>query len=92
MIKSFKHKGLRQLFENGTTSGVQTQDVDRILDRLTAIDTATDITELNIPTFKLHPLKGNREGYWSITVRANWRITFKFVNSDAYIVNYEDYH
>nr|AGE11270.1 HigB [Citrobacter freundii] len=92
MIKSFKHKGLKLLFEKGVTSGVPAQDVDRINDRLQAIDTATEIGELNRQIYKLHPLKGDREGYWSITVRANWRITFQFINGDAYILNYEDYH
>lgn len=92
MIKSFRHKGLKQLFEKGITSGVQAQDAARINDRLQAIDTANDISELNRPVYKLHPLKGDREGYWSITVRANWRITFQFINGDAYILNYEDYH
>ncbi|EAB8175380.1 TPA: type II toxin-antitoxin system RelE/ParE family toxin [Escherichia coli] len=92
MIKSFKHKGLKLLFEKGVTSGIPAQDADRINDRLQAIDTAKDIAELNRPIYKLHPLKGDREGYWSITVRANWRITFQFINGDAYILNYEDYH
>lgn len=92
MIKSFRHKGLKQLFEKGITSGVPAQDVDRINDRLQAIDTATEISELNRKIYKLHQLKGDREGYWSITVRANWRITFQFINGDAYVLNYEDYH
>ncbi|CAQ84252.1 MULTISPECIES: type II toxin-antitoxin system RelE/ParE family toxin [Photorhabdus] len=92
MIKSFKHKGLKQLFEKGITSGVLAQDAERINDRLQAIDAANEIGELNRQIYKLHPLKGDREGYWSITVRANWRITFQFINGDAYILNYEDYH
>lgn len=92
MIKSFKHKGLKQLFEKGVTSGVIAKDVERINDRLQSIDIAKDISELNRQIYKLHKLKGDREGYWSITVRANWRITFQFINGDAYILNYEDYH
>lgn len=92
MIKSFKHKGLKQLFEKGVTAGIPAQDADRINDRLQAIDNANEIGELNRPVYKLHSLKGDREGYWSITVRANWRITFQFINGDAYILNYEDYH
>ena len=92
MIKSFKHKGLKQLFEKGIVSGIPAQDAERINDRLQAIDTANEIAELNRQIYKLHPLKGEREGYWSITVRANWRITFQFSNGDAYILNYEDYH
>lgn len=92
MIKSFKHKGLKQLFEKGVTSGVLAQDAERINDRLQVIDIAKDISELNRKIYKHHKLKGDREGYWSITVRANWRITFQFINGDAYILNYEDYH
>ncbi len=92
MIKSFKHKGLKQLFEKWIVSGIPAQDAGRINDRLQAIDTANEIGELNRQIYKLHPLKGEREGYWSITVRANWRITFQFINGDAYILNYEDYH
>lgn len=92
MIKSFKHKGLKQLFENGTISGIPAQDAVRINDRLQAIDSATMIEDLNIHIYKLHPLRGDRVGIWSITVRANWRITFEFRNGDAYILNLEDYH
>ncbi|HAZ74882.1 MAG TPA: Killer protein, partial [Enterobacteriaceae bacterium] len=69
MIKSFKHKGLKQLFEKGIVSGIPAQDAERINDRLQAIDTANEIGELNRQIYKLHPLKGEREGYWSITVR-----------------------
>ncbi|EJG7681392.1 type II toxin-antitoxin system RelE/ParE family toxin [Salmonella enterica] len=92
MIKLFRHKGLKQLFEKGITSGVPAQDAERINDRLQAIDAANEISELNRQIYKLHPLKGDREGCWSVTVRANWRITFQFINGDAYILNYEDYH
>ncbi|EBP9405898.1 Killer protein, partial [Salmonella enterica] len=62
MIKSFKHKGLKQLFEKGITSGVPAQDAERINDRLQAIDVANEIGELNRQIYKLHPLKGEREG------------------------------
>ncbi|EKK3318915.1 type II toxin-antitoxin system RelE/ParE family toxin [Salmonella enterica] len=92
MIKSFRHKGLKQLFEKGITSGVPAQDAERINDRLQVIDAANEISELNRQIYKLPPLKGDREGYWSVTVRANWRITFQFINGDDYILNYEDYH
>jgi len=64
MIKSFKHKGLKQLFENGIVSGIPAQDAERINDRLQAIHTANEIGELNRQIYKLHPLKGEREGYW----------------------------
>lgn len=76
MIKSFKHKGLKQLFEKGITSGVPAQDAERINDRLQAIDVANEIGELNRQIYKLHPLKGEREGYWSITVRVTGALLF----------------
>lgn len=92
MIKSFKHKGLKQLFEKGILSGVSPKDASHINDRLQAIDSANFIDDLDIFTFNLHQLKGERVNIWSITVRANWRITFEFINGDAYILNLEDYH
>lgn len=60
--------------------------------QLAAIDTATCIDDIDLPGYRLHPLKGEREGIWSVTVSGNWRITFKFNNGDAFILNYEDYH
>lgn len=71
MIRSFKHKGLTRLFEKGVVSGLSTQDVARINDRLQAIDAANMIEDLSIHADKLHPLKGDRSGVGSITVRAN---------------------
>ncbi len=60
--------------------------------QLAALDTAVSIEDLNIPGYRLHPLKGTRKGTWSITVNGNWRVTFEFTNGSAFIVNYEDYH
>lgn len=60
--------------------------------QLAALDTAISIEDMNIPGYRLHPLKGDRKGSWSITVNGNWRITFEFTDGNAYIVNYEDYH
>lgn len=60
--------------------------------QLTAIDTAQEIEDINLLGFNLHPLKGNRDGIWSISVNGNWRIIFEFVDGNAYIINYEDYH
>lgn len=65
---------------------------DRIQEVLTALDTAFDVEPLDRPSFRLHPLTGNRRGEWSVTVRANWRIVFRFENGSAYDVNFEDYH
>lgn len=60
--------------------------------QLAAIDTAFGISDINVPGFNLHQLKGSREGIWSITVNGNWRVTFEFKDGNAYILNYEDYH
>ncbi|GAA3936722.1 type II toxin-antitoxin system RelE/ParE family toxin [Litoribacillus peritrichatus] len=92
MIKSFKHKGLKKYFETGSTSGIQAKHQNKLRMQLAAIDTAQEIDDINLPGFKLHPLKGNRDGIWSITVNGNWRITFEFIDGNAYILNYEDYH
>jgi len=92
MIRSFKHKGLEKFFLTGVTKGIQVNHVKKLRMQLLALDTAISIDDIDIAGFKLHQLLGNRKGIWSITVSGNWRITFKFVEDHAYIVNYEDYH
>ena len=92
MIKSFKHKGLKKFFETGSTAGIQPGHSKRIRMQLAAIDTAQVIDDINLPGFQLHPLKGHKQGLWSISVSGNWRITFEFVDGNAYFLNYEDYH
>lgn len=92
MIKSFKHKGLRQYFENGSTAGIMPQHAKKLKVQLAVLNQADKVSDLDLPGYKLHPLKGDRDGIWSITVNGNWRMTFEFHDGDAYIVNYEDYH
>ncbi len=92
MIKSFRHKGLRRLFETGSTSGVQTGQVKRLRMQLAALDTAKVIGDMDVPGFRLHRLKGVMQTRWSISVNGNWRITFEFKDGNAYILDYEDYH
>jgi proteic killer suppression protein len=92
MIKSFKHKGLEKFFETGSTAGIQTKHERKLRMQLAAIDTATVIDDIDLPGYKLHSLRGDRSGIWSITVNGNWRVTFEFVDGNAYILNYEDYH
>ena len=92
MIKSFKHKGLRRFFETGTLAGIQASHANRLRMQLAALDTAQTIDDMDVPGFRLHPLKSDRISLWAITVNGNWRITFEFIEGDAYIVNYEDYH
>ena len=92
MIKSFRHKGLRRLFEAGNPSGVQPIHAKRLRMQLAALDTARAIEDMDIPGFRLHPLKGELQGRWSITVNGNWRVTFEFKDGNAYVLDYEDYH
>lgn len=88
MIKSFKHKGLRKFFETSSTSGIQPKHATKLRTQLLLLDSAKKPQELNIPSWRLHPLTGNLQGYWSITVNGNWRITFRFEGENAYIVDY----
>lgn len=92
MIKSFKHKGLEKFYNTGTKKGIQATHAAKLRMQLAALDTANCIEDLDIPGYRLHPLKGNRKALWSITVNGNWRITFEFEAGHVYIVNYEDYH
>jgi toxin HigB-1 len=92
MIKTFKHKGLRKFFEASSVSGIQPKHKRKLRVRLTALDTATCIEDMDLPGFSLHPLKGDRQGFWAIAVSKNWRIVFKFQDGNAFIVDYEDYH
>jgi toxin HigB-1 len=92
MIKSFRHKGLRRLFESGITSGIRADHARRLRLQLAALDTAQAIEDMDIPGFRLHPLQGRMRGRWSITVNGNWRLTFEFRDGNAYVLDYEDYH
>ena len=94
MIKSFKHKGLEKFYETGSIKGVQSIHQRKLSHILNALDNAYRIEDLNLPGFKLHQLKGDLNNQWSITVQANWRITFEFDKkiSDVYIIDYQDYH
>ncbi|MEZ5660656.1 MAG: type II toxin-antitoxin system RelE/ParE family toxin [Burkholderiaceae bacterium] len=92
MIKSFRHKNLRRFFETGRVSGIQPAHAARLRIQLAALDTASVIDDMDLPGFRLHPLKGAMKGRWSISVSGNWRLTFEFQDGDAHILDYEDYH
>ena len=92
MIKSFSHKGLKRFFHVGNKSGIITQCAKRLRLILSNPDQAEEIDDMDLPGLELHELKGNRKGIWSVKVSGNWRITFRFVDSNAEIVHYEDYH
>ena len=92
MITSFRHKGLLKYFESGSLAGIQPAHANRLKMQLAALDTAQTIEDMDIPGFRLHPLKGSERGRWSIWVNGNWRITFEFENGNAFVLDYEDYH
>lgn len=92
MIKSFKHRGLERLFLEKDASGVPPHHAERIRNRLIVLDSAEMVEHLNLPGWRLHRLEGKKKSLFSIRVTGNWRITFEFIDGDAYIVNYEDYH
>lgn len=92
MIKSFKHKGLESFFYSGSKKGIKPEHaskLERILDRLNA---SGDLRDMNYPGSNLHALSSDRNGQYSVRVLGNWRVIFEFVNGDAYIVDYDDYH
>jgi len=92
MIQSFRHKGLRKFFESGSAAGIQSHHAQRLRMLLVALDTALNIEDMNVPGFRLHPLKGSERGRWSVWVNGNWRVTFAFKDGHAHVLNYEDYH
>ena len=92
MIRSIRHKGLARLYTAGSAAGVQATHTKRLRFQLAALDTAQSIDDLDVPGFRLHPLKGKLKGRWSISVNGNWRLTFEFTDGNVYVLDYEDYH
>lgn len=92
MIVSFRHKGLQDLYEQDSVKGVQAAQGPKLRRILSALDIAQGPKDLNIPGFRLHPLSGKLEHHWSIWVTGNWKVTFRFLDSDVELVDYQDYH
>lgn len=92
MIIGFKHKGLERFYRSGNTKGIQADHTKRLRLILSNMDQAETPKNMDLPGLKLHELKGSRQNIWSVSVSGNWRVTFKFNDRDAEIVNYEDYH
>jgi proteic killer suppression protein len=93
VIVSFRHKGLERLYRGGSKKGVQAAHVPKLLRILSLLDVAQSPDDLAIPSFRTHhPLKGDLAGHWSIWVNGNWRITFRFIETDVELVDYQDYH
>ncbi|MBI5847302.1 MAG: type II toxin-antitoxin system RelE/ParE family toxin [Nitrospirae bacterium] len=92
MIVSFSHKGLERFFQTGSTAGIQAIHANRLKSILAVLEAADSVECMSLPSLKLHRLKGQQRDIWSVTVQANWRVTFRFTGGNAEIVNYEDYH
>jgi proteic killer suppression protein len=92
VIRSFKHRGLKRLYERGDRGGVRPDLLDTVERILSVLDAAVTPQALDLPRYRLHPLKGDLKGWWSVTVRANWRIIFRFAGTDAFDVELTDYH
>jgi proteic killer suppression protein len=92
VIQSFRHKGLKRFYETGSAAGIQPKHASRLRMLLAALDSSQSIDDMNVPGFRLHPLKGAEKGRWSVWVNGNWRLTFEFRDGQAYVLDYEDYH
>jgi toxin HigB-1 len=92
MIKSFRHKGLEDFFRTGSKAGIQPAHAGKLRRILGVLDQARGPLQMNLPGFKLHPLGGDLEGFWSVWVNGNRRVIFRFEGEDAELVDYLDYH
>ena len=92
MIESFRHKGLKLFFNEDDSRKLPPELAERIREILTALDAATTLEALNRPSLKLHPLKGDLKAFLAVTVRANWRIVFRFKGENVHDVDFLDYH
>lgn len=92
MIRTFRHKGLRRLFEDNDARGVRADHTDKLLRVLARLHAARTVVDMDLPGYRLHPLKGELKGFYAVTVQANWRVIFRFIDGDAQDVDYLDYH
>jgi proteic killer suppression protein len=92
MIRSIRHKGLKRLHEDDDPRSVMAEHEVKLRDILARLDAARAVADMDLPGFRLHPLKGALKGFWAVTVRANWRVIFHFADHDAFDVDYVDYH
>jgi toxin HigB-1 len=91
LIKTIRHKGLKRLFEEDDARSVNPEHADELRDILATLHAAATVAHMNQPKLRLHPLKGQMKGFWAVTVRANWRVIFRF-DDGATDVDYIDYH
>jgi proteic killer suppression protein len=92
MIRGIRHKGLKRLYDQDDPRGVRAEHAEKLRDILARLDASRSVSDLDLPGFRLHPLKGQLKGYWAVTVRSNWRVIFRFDGPDAVDIDYADYH
>ncbi len=92
MIRSFKHRGLKALYEGRTAKRVSPEHVEKLRDILGVLEGSPGPTDMDLPGFRLHRLKGQQKGHWAVSVSGNWRVTFRFDDGHAVDVDYVDYH
>jgi proteic killer suppression protein len=92
VIRSIRHKGLKRLHADDDPRGVMREHTTRLRDILARLDAASTLADMDVPGFRLHPLKGHFKSCWAVTVRANWRVIFRLTEGDALDVDYVDYH
>jgi len=92
VIQDFRHKGLRQFFETGSTAGIQAPLARKLRLQLAALHSATQIEDMDLPGYRLHLIKGPDKCRWSIWVNGNWRLTFAFRDGHVFDLDFEDYH
>ncbi len=92
VIRSFRHKGLQALYEEKPSAKIQQQHIPKLLRILSALDAASGPTEMDLPGFRMHPLKGKRKGFYAASVSGNWRVIFRFDGKHVEDVDYVDYH
>ncbi len=92
VIRSFRHKGIEKFFLSGSKAGIQAKHAAKLRRQLARLDASVQAEDMDIPGWKLHPLKGSLAGYWAVWVDGNWRLTFTFEGLDAVFVDYQDYH
>jgi proteic killer suppression protein len=92
MIKKFRHKGLKKLYETGSQKGVNPEHVTRLRIILVRLDASQIPEDMDLPGLRLHPLKGDLKGFWAVDVSGNWRVFFRFENNNVSDVDYTDYH
>ena len=92
VIENIRHKGLARFFEDDDRRKLPASQIDKIARILGRLNEAMTVQDMGLPGYKLHPLKGELIGFWSVTVSGNWRIIFRFENGSAYDVGLIDYH